>query len=250
MKKHIDQLTQWLKNQVEQTKTNGLIVGVSGGVDSAVVSYLIEKATPGHALGVILPCHSSEEDLKDAQAVVEGAKINHMTIDLSARHRQLFEQIKQQTHEKQEWNEEKERIADANLRARLRMSTLYTLATNYNYLVVGTDNQSEWYTGYFTKYGDGGVDLAPLVHYTKTEIFEMARELGVPDSIITKSPSAGLWEGQTDEQEMGVSYETIDAYLRGKNVGEKERAIIEEMHERTEHKRQMPPTPPDFHQFS
>jgi len=120
------------------------------------------------------------------------------------------------------------------------MSTLYTVATNYNYLVVGTDNLSEWHTGYFTKYGDGGVDLQPILPFTKTEVFEMARVLGVPDSVISKMPSADLWEGQTDEAEMGVSYAELDAYLQNKQVSHEAREKIEQMHERTEHKRRMP----------
>ena len=116
-------------------------------------------------------------------------------------------------------------LADANLRARLRMSTLYSVGTNYKYLVVGTDNAAEWYTGYFTKYGDGGVDLVPLVHFTKGEVRDLARELGVPNEIIEKKPSAGLWEGQTDENEMGTSYEMIDKHIKGEDIPEKDRKI-------------------------
>src|SRR5699024_5129241 len=109
-----------------------------------------------------------------------------------------------------------------------------------NYLVVGTDNKSEWYTGYFTKYGDGGVDLLPIVEYTKTEIWEMAAYLGVPQEVIDKMPSADLWEGQTDEEEMGTSYAHIDAYLKGESVPTKDAEKIEPMHKRTAHKRSIP----------
>lgn len=162
-----------------------------------------------------MPCKSDGKDEEDANLVVEGSGINSLTVDLTEGHDLIFNNIQEQINAKSDLNADRKKLADANLRARLRMSTLYTIATNYNYLVVGTDNAAEWYTGYFTKYGDGGVDLVPLLHYTKTEVREMAKELGVPNRIINKAPSAGLWEGQTDEGEMGVSYDTIDAFLRG-----------------------------------
>ncbi len=120
------------------------------------------------------------------------------------------------------------------------MSTLYSVATNYEYLVVGTDNLAEWYTGYFTKYGDGGSDILPLIDLTKTEVKELATYLGVVDNVINKVPSADLWEGQTDEAEMGTSYEMIDAFLDGKEIPQKDRRLIENMHQKTEHKRNIP----------
>ncbi|GAA0456949.1 NAD(+) synthase [Alkalibacillus silvisoli] len=250
MDQHIKQLTQWLKETVKESKTNGLVVGLSGGIDSTVVAYLIKRAFKDDSLGVIMPCKSTEADAEDAELVVEGSGINHLTINLTDQHDALFNNIKQQIEKNGEWNEDKQQLADANLRARLRMSTLYTIATNYNYLVVGTDNQAEWYTGYFTKYGDGGVDLAPLLHYTKSEVRELARTLGVPEQIIKKAPSAGLWHGQTDEEEMGVSYNSIDAFLNGETVSDEDAEIIESMHQRTAHKRALPKSPPDFHHFT
>ena len=107
-------------------------------------------------------------------------------------------------------------MSDANLRARIRMSTVYTVANNLGYLVVGTDNAAEIHTGYFTKYGDGGVDLVPLANLTKREVYEWAKALGVHEDIINKAPSAGLWEGQTDEIEMGTTYDMIDAVVEGR----------------------------------
>src|SRR5699024_11270285 len=98
-----------------------------------------------------------------------------------------------------------------------------------NYLVVGTDNASEWYTGYFTKYGDGGVDIQPIIDFTKGEVKEMASFLGVPEEVVQKKPSADLWEGQTDEGEMGISYDVIDAYIKGEAVPEKDKKRIEQM---------------------
>ncbi|RPF55509.1 NAD(+) synthase [Aquisalibacillus elongatus] len=250
MEKHIEQLTKWLQMQVKDANVNGLLVGLSGGIDSSVVAHLIKRAFPNNSLGVIMPCKSHGKDEEDAQLVVNTSEIDSVTIDLTDQHDLLFNGIKQGLEAKEDWNSDKERLADANLRARLRMSTLYTIATNYNYLVVGTDNAAEWYTGYFTKYGDGGVDLVPLLHYTKTEVRELANKLGVPDEVINKAPSAGLWEGQTDEEEMGISYDTIDAFLEGEKVDDEAEKKIINMHERTAHKRALPASPPDFHHFT
>jgi NAD+ synthase len=142
--------------------------------------------------------------------------------------------------------DERARMADANLRARLRMSTIYSYANALNYLVVGTDNMAELYTGYFTKYGDGAVDILPIANLLKREVRQWASVLGVPENVIKKAPSAGLWVGQTDEDEMGISYDIIDDYLSGKKVSEENIRIIERFHKNTQHKRETPPKPPPF----
>lgn len=240
MEAKVAEIVNWLQSQVKEAHVKGLVVGVSGGLDSAVVANLIKRAFPDNSLGVIMPLKSSEQDLLDADAVIQACGIDHLTIDLAATHKVLFETIQSSIEKDSEWNEATNRIADANLRARLRMSTLYTVATNYNYLVVGTDNASEWYTGYFTKYGDGGVDLLPIVDLTKAEVFEMAAYLGVPTAVTDKKPSADLWVGQTDEEEMGTTYDKIDAHVRGESVPDLDRDLITKMHERTEHKRHIP----------
>lgn len=241
MENKINTIVSWLQEQVKNSGTKGLVVGLSGGLDSAVVAHLIERACPGQALAVIMPIHSNPDDLVDAKKVVETSGIRHTTVDLSATHELMFQTIVDAVEKNETWYDEQRKIANANLRARLRMSTLYTIATNYQYLVVGTDNAAEWHTGYFTKYGDGGVDIQPIIDLRKEEVFEMARVLGVPTSIINKQPSADLWVGQTDEEELGTTYRYIDQYLRGESIPDEDRMIIEKLHRQTSHKRKMPP---------
>jgi NAD+ synthase len=242
----IEFTVDWLRALANNAGVNGLLVGVSGGIDSALVSFLIKKAFPDQSLGVIMPCKSNPQDRLDALKVVKAADLKYVEVDLSAGHEEIFTKVQQAISDKNEWNEDRERLGDANLRARLRMSTLYTVANNYNYLVVGTDNAAEWYLGYFTKYGDGGVDCVPIVNLTKGEVREWSELLGVPQEILDKSPSAGLWEGQTDEEEMGTTYDMVDRFLEGKEVPEKDRLIIQQLHKRSSHKRQLPPKPPVF----
>lgn len=246
MEETIQKLVEWLQLKVKEAHANGAIVGISGGIDSAVTTHLIKRAFPNHSVGLIMPCKSNEKDAEDALRVVESSGIEHYVITLTETHHTLFNEIESQLKSAGTWNEEKTKLGDANTRARLRMSTLYAVANNFNYLVVGTDNAAEWHTGYFTKYGDGGVDLVPLVNFTKGEVRELAIALGVPDEVIHKAPTAGLWEGQTDENEMGTTYNMIDKYLKGEEIPEKDRLIIENMHARSEHKRHLAVAPPKF----
>jgi NAD+ synthase len=246
MEQKAEKLVEWLQEKVQEAGLKGAIVGISGGIDSAVVTHLIKKAFPENSLGLIMPCKSNPNDQEDAIKVVQSSGIDHMIIDLTSTHQTLFSVIEEKLKAKGEWNEDRAKLGDANTRARLRMTTLYAAANNYGYLVVGTDNAAEWHTGYFTKYGDGGVDLVPLVHLTKGEVRELAKTLGVPEDIITKAPSAGLWEGQTDENEMGTTYNMIDKYLKGEEIPESDRKIIEKLHNQSHHKRELAAAPPKF----
>ena len=239
----IDLTVEWIREQVNLSKTNGILVGLSGGIDSAVVGCLIKRAFPDRALGVILPCKSNPKDAQDAIALAQACDIDYVTVDLTEEHESLLGKINRRLEGQDVKNE---RLADANLRARLRMTTLYGIANSLGYLVAGTDNAAEILTGYFTKYGDGGVDLIPIGNLLKREVFEWARILGVPEQIISRKPSAGLWEGQTDEAELGTTYDIIDDYLMGFEVPEDDRIIIERLHDITAHKRRMPPAPPKF----
>jgi NAD+ synthase len=238
----VEHVVKWLREQVTQSHTEGILVGLSGGIDSSVVACLIKRAFPNNSLGVILPCKSNDKDRSDAEAVAKACDIDYIEVELSDAHMNIFTKVNEALGDRGQ----KRRLTDANLRARLRMSTLYTVGNDMGYLVAGTDNAAELLTGYFTKYGDGGVDILPLAHLTKREVFEWAEYLGVPQSVIVRKPSAGLWEGQTDESEMGVTYDAIDNYIEGKFVSDEDKVIIERMNRVTEHKRVMPPMPEPF----
>ncbi|SDK40457.1 NAD(+) synthase [Sediminibacillus albus] len=243
MQEKVEKIVAWLQEKIAESGVKGLLVGVSGGIDSAVVAHLIKRAAPEQSLGVILPCKSNPQDMEDAKKVIDSCGIDSVTVDLTETHDVLFSNIQTQLKEQKSVNTDNQQLADANLRARLRMSTLYALAANYQYMVVGTDNAAEFYTGYFTKYGDGGVDLVPLVDLGKGEVREMAKYLGVPDDIVHKKPSAGLWEGQTDENEMGTTYDMIDKYLKGEEIPQKDKEIIDRLHKNSAHKREIAPGP-------
>ncbi|GGD05998.1 NAD(+) synthase [Pontibacillus salipaludis] len=246
MEKKVEYLTNWIKEKVEEAGANGALVGISGGIDSAVVSSLIKRAFPEQSLGVILPIDQEVEDQEDAVTLVEQIGLNYIGINLTTPYQTTHATIREKLKEKGDWQEERSQLGGANLQARLRMSTLYAVANHYGYLVIGTDNAAEDFTGYFTKYGDGGVDLVPLINLRKEEVRELAEYLEVPDSIIHKKPSAELWEGQSDEDELGVSYDSIDDYLRGESISKKDEERIQQLHKNTQHKRQVPAGPAPY----
>ena len=152
--KIINDLVMWLRLQLKESYLKGLLVGVSGGIDSAVIANLIKKACPQNSLGIILPIQSSSSSIDDAKMLIEQCGIKSIMIDLSDEHREILNKTINGLKKLGIFNPETLKITDANLRARLRMSTLYTIANNLGYMVVGTDNADETYTGYFTKYRD------------------------------------------------------------------------------------------------
>ncbi len=236
MDQKVARLVDWMRDRGAEAGTRGAVFGVSGGIDSALVLALCKKTWPGNCLGLVMPCHSLPEDAEDAVRLLELFKCQYKVQDLTQTYDALAGSLPAP-------DSPNLHLAQANLKPRLRMVTLYYHANLNNYLVVGTGNRDEIYVGYSTKYGDGGVDILPLGNLTKGEVREMARYLGVPEDIVGKPPSAGLWKGQTDEGEMGLLYKDIDAYLLGEDVPEEIRFKIEKRHRASEHKRKTPPVP-------
>lgn len=230
MNNYIEKIVKWLKNYVESAGCKGVVFGLSGGIDSAVIAGLAKKAFPDTSLGIIMPIHSMEEDEADARLVAENLNLSIEKVDLSETYDNLI---------KASFNSSN-KMAASNIKPRLRMTTLYYYAQENNYLVVGSSNKSEFLIGYFTKHGDSGSDIMPLADFTKTEVFQMAKELNIPEKIINKKPSAGLWKGQTDEAEMGFSYETLDAYINGQEIDQTTKEVIDKKYKQTDHKRKMP----------
>jgi NAD+ synthase len=235
----VDKIVQWLKSILAGSGANGFVLGLSGGIDSAVAAALCKRACPDMTLGVMMPCYSDPQDLLDARLAADAFSIPVEEIVLD----EVFETfVSVLTGAAYDRNNKD--LALANIKPRLRMTTLYFLAARRRLLVVGTGNKSEIMIGYSTKYGDSGVDLLPIGGLVKTEVREFARFLGVPREIIDKAPSAGLWAGQTDEAEMGFTYEELDRYILTGDSRPETRAIIEGMIKRSEHKKMMPPIPP------
>lgn len=234
-------LSDWIENKVTMAKAKGVVLGLSGGIDSAVVAVLCKKVFPKYTLALVMPCHSINKDLDDALELAKKFNIFYKIIDLSEIY-DLFVSVLLDSKEKKA----SFKLAEENIKPRLRMITLYYFANKLNYLVVGTGNKTELMVGYFTKYGDGGADILPLGNLLKNQVRELAEHLRIPKKIISKPPSAGLWKGQTDEEEIGVSYEQLDKYLKGEELNNK---MIEEVIQNkiitSEHKRSTPSIP-DF----
>lgn len=234
----VDQLTRWLITKVKEAGARGAVFGLSGGIDSAVVGALARRAFGDDILGIIMPCKSSVQDILDAQLVAQELAIPSIMVELDDAYQLLVGQY--EAFIKLE-DEKKAQRVKANIKPRLRMITLYYFAQARNYLVLGTGNLDELTVGYFTKYGDGGVDLMPIGGLAKGQVKELARYLGVPKSIIEKAPSAGLYEGQTDEAEIGLTYEELDRYLLYGEATEEVACKVQSMERASEHKRRLPP---------
>lgn len=232
-------LASWIGEQASAANCSGVVLGLSGGLDSAVVGVLCKRAFPDHTLAVLMPCRSAKSDLDDARLVAQDFDIPTATVDLEGVLDALLKALP-----RGEYEPGTPKLAEANLKPRLRMTTLYYLANRLRYLVVGTGNRSELAVGYCTKYGDGGADILPLGNLLKSQVRDLARHLGIPDRIIEKPPSGGLWEGQTDEGEMGLTYEDLDRYLSTGEATEQLRNKVDSMARASAHKRATPPVPP------
>ena len=240
-------IEHFLAEKLRKIGANGFVLGVSGGVDSAVVLRLAANAVgPEKVMALVLPeKDSSKEDTSDAVELCKGVGVEHRVIDISGVVQSLTVAITDETDQK----------SLANMKARIRMILLYYYAAKEGRLVLGTSNKSELLIGYFTKYGDGGADLEPIGDLYKTQVRQLAVALGISDKIVKKVPTAGLWPGQTDEDEIGMRYEDLDSVLmtielaldsetasQRTGVSESEIERITDMVRSSSHKRKFPPT--------
>ncbi len=237
-------ITKFIRDYVTKAGVNGVVLGLSGGIDSSLVATLACEAIGSDRVhGIMLPVDAKKdaENIGDAQKLAESLEMKHEIFELK-KAVAVYDSLSL------------DRVALGNLTARLRMVTWYAKANQENLLVMGTGNKSELMVGYFTKYGDGGIDILPIGDLYKENVWSLARHVGVPEKIITKVPSAGLWKGQTDEGEIGVTYAELDSilYLKlEKRMSEEE--IVEygidkskvqkvfKMMKNSEHKRNTPP---------
>lgn len=220
-------LSAIIKNIKNYVGDKNIFIGISGGIDSAVTASLCVKALgPKKVFGLMLP-YGQQSDIHDSKLIIDFLKIRSKEINIKP-----FVD---------NYNFQKNKFVNANIMSRVRMILLYAHANLDNGLVVGTTNKSEFEIGYFTKHGDGGCDLEPIANLYKTEIFKFAKFLKIPDSIINKKPSAGLWDGQSDEGELGFSYEVLDKFLQGETIDRKIKEKIKKIILNSEHKRHLPP---------
>jgi len=244
--KIVNRITSFIKEKVDEANAKGVVVGISGGIDSASVAFLCVRALGwDRVLGLIMPEKdvTPEEDIEDALKICKMLGIEYKIIEINPAIDAFLKILRH-----------KEDLAIANIKPRVRMIINYYHANSRKMLVAGTGNKSELMVGYFTKYGDGGVDILPIGDLYKTEVFQLAKYLGIPEKIIKKKPSAGLWKGQTDEDELGISYSKLDAILKAIEKGteltkipeitgvkEDEVKKVVQMIQNSKHKREMPP---------
>ncbi|MCK4445408.1 MAG: NAD+ synthase [Thermoplasmata archaeon] len=242
-------ITTFIRDSLDQSEMKGVIIGMSGGLDSSILARLASDAIGSEkVLGVFLPESTTPEgDATDAESYARELGIEYETVPIDEPLEALVRTA---------GSSASERTVLANMKARTRMIILYERANSLGRMVLGAGNKSELMVGYFTKFGDGGCDLLPLGDLYKTQIREMAKFLGLPEHLITKPPSAGLWEGQLDEEELGISYDELDSILLGIELGmndsdisertgsaESEVSRIRSIVKSTAHKRKMPLIP-------
>jgi len=224
----------FIQKVVKESGARGIVFANSGGKDSALVGILCKMACED-TVSLILPCgiaRSYKRDREDALALSIKYNIATRGIDLAETQKVFLKAAGADVPIKES--------AITNVAPRLRMLSLYTVSNSENRLVAGTSNFSEYHMGYFTRWGDGACDFNPIGDLTCTEVFEFLRHLGAPECILDKPPSAGLYEGQTDEQDMGITYDRIDKFLRTGEVTDVDRAIIDRAHKPTAYKRRLP----------
>lgn len=242
-----NEIEESIVRAVEMSKMNGAIVALSGGIDSALVATLASRVVDVY--GLLLPDRATSDplDMEDAQQLASSLGIDYELIEIGG----IVEAV---YAARPKLGPKECLLAYANVKPRVRMIVNYFASNLDGRIVLGTGNKTELLMGYFTKYGDGGVDMLPIGDLYKTRVRQMAKHVGVPDDIIEKPPSAGLWKGQTDEEEMGISYQALDKILYGvfdlglsygeiqkeTRVGEAVFTRIMERVRDNEHKRNMP----------
>lgn len=240
----VDKVQKFIQRKVDESGAEGLVIGLSGGIDSALTATLAVRAVGKEKVkALVMPGNpSKEENIRDARELADELGIEVIELEIEGSVKAFESEVPFEMTEK----------ALGNIRARSRMIYSYTVANEKNLLVLGTGNRTEFLLGYFTKYGDGATDIAPLLDLYKTEVREIARYVGLDEKFIEKQPTAGLWEGQTDEEEIGASYEVADKVLRGlvdseKSVKEVSEDLdldrekvedIAEMYRNSQHKRE------------
>lgn len=240
LNEYLDVIVNFLKNYLPDNHQDCYVLGISGGVDSSLVAALAKKAVGKEKLFCYaMPIDSLIDDENDAVRLAKHLDLNYEVVDLTKPYHEMVK-IYESTGVKLDLS------TKGNLKARIRMATLYAFAQNKRGLVLGTDNMDERYTGYYTKYGDGGVDLLPIAHLLKREVVEACLLLGLPEDLARRTPSAGLYQGQTDESEMGITYNDLDDYLLGKEISEEAKNKIERLHRISAHKRNPIPTPEEY----
>lgn len=230
IEKEVQEITKWIKEYVEKSYSKGVVVGNSGGKDSAVVIALATKALgKENVLTIAMPCNSIKADIEDAKLVSDKFEVPLLKIDLTDTYKTLEKEIDQIVKPNDE--------AKINAKPRLRMTTLYYIAQSLNYLVIGTGNKCESVVGYTTKWGDSAHDFNPIGDFTVEEVLQIGEYLGVPDKIIKKAPADGLGE-LTDEEKLGVTYKQIAEYIETGKTDVKAMEIIKRKENASRHKRQ------------
>jgi NAD+ synthase len=250
MSRRASELALWIRQRVAAAGARGIVVGLSGGLNSAVVVRLCQMAVPGRVIGAVLPCHGDPQDDADAGAVADHFNLPVVHLDLGASYDQLTRDLAPmmaQVPGELRTAAGVPAVPLANIKPRLRMTALYFLANSLGYLVAGTGNRSDRMVGSFTKFGDGGVDLLPIGGLMKNDVVDLARDLELPPSIVVKAPGARLASGQTHEEEMGFSYADLEKYLTRGPDGVAPALVlrIERLVRSTEHKRTPIPQPDD-----
>ena len=238
LQQYLLEIEKFLKDYLESNHLDSYVLGLSGGVDSSLVAAIARKAVGKDRLYCYaIDIESNPQDIIDAKEVAKQLDINLEVINLTDTYHEYLKGLK---------GDEFIRLTKSNLKVRMRMAALFAYAQEKRGLVLGTDNADERYVGYFTKYGDGAADVLPIVHLIKAEVREAAKYYGVSEILAHRVASAGLFEGQTDEKEMGITYADLDNFLLGKEIGKAAKERIEHLHKISEHKRNPIPEPIPF----